>query len=53
MFILTRETNQKLVIDGDIKIVVLDIKDGEVKIGLDIPDQTTVVEEEDLPTAAS
>jgi len=48
MLILRRRINELIFIDGDIKITVLDIKDNQVKIGIDAPEDVSIVREEIL-----
>ena len=48
MFILNSEVNQKLVIGHNIKVVVLDIKGDQIKIGLDVPKEMSVVRDDML-----
>lgn len=46
MLILTRRIGEKLIIGDDIEVVVLGIKGGQVKIGINAPDHVTVDREE-------
>ena len=39
MLILTRKQNESVIIDGDIKITVLRDKHGQVKIGIEAPEE--------------
>jgi carbon storage regulator len=42
MLVLTREINQEILIGNDIKITVVGIKGGKVKIGIDAPEEIEV-----------
>ena len=46
MLILTRNQNEAVIIDGDIKITVLSDKNGQVKLGIDAPENVEVWREE-------
>jgi carbon storage regulator len=46
MLILTRKVDQAIVIQGDIKIMVLGVERDRVKIGIDAPANVTVLREE-------
>jgi carbon storage regulator len=46
MLILTRSQNESIVIDDDIKITVLSDKLGQVKIGIEAPDDVKIWREE-------
>ena len=46
MFILTGEINQKFIVGDNIEVVVLDIKDDQIKIGLDVPKEMRVVRDD-------
>lgn len=47
MLILTRKTNEAIIIDGDIEVRVLDInKYGQIRLGITAPDEVTVHREE-------
>ena len=46
MLILSRKTNQKIVIGNNIEIVIIDIKDGQVRIGVEAPQDVPVFREE-------
>ncbi|WP_028307523.1 carbon storage regulator CsrA [Desulfitibacter alkalitolerans] len=46
MLIITRKINEGIVIDGDIKIVVLGIEGNRVKFGITAPRKTGVFREE-------
>jgi carbon storage regulator CsrA len=42
LLILSRKQNQSIIINHSVNIVVLGIKDNEVKLGITCPDETTV-----------
>ena len=46
MLILTRNQNDSIVIDGDIKVTVLSDKHGQVKLGIDAPEDVEIWREE-------
>ncbi len=46
MLILTRKQNESVIIDGDIKVTVLSDKRGQVKLGIDAPDDVKIWREE-------
>jgi carbon storage regulator len=46
MLILTRKQNESIVIDDDIRITVLSDKLGQVKIGIDAPEDVEIWREE-------
>jgi carbon storage regulator CsrA len=46
MLILTRKIDQAIVIQGDIKIMVLGVERDRVKIGIDAPANVSVLREE-------
>ena len=46
MLILTRKVDQAIVIQGDIKIMVLGVERDRVKIGIDAPANVSVLREE-------
>lgn len=46
MLILTRKLNESIVIGDDIKITVLEIGDGSVRIGFDAPRDVEIFREE-------
>lgn len=54
MLVLTRRTNQSIVIDGDVVVTVLEVKGDQVRIGITAPDKVKVFREELLavPPAA-
>jgi carbon storage regulator len=46
MLILTRKQNESIVIDDDIRITVLSDKHGQVKLGIEAPDDVEIWREE-------
>jgi carbon storage regulator len=46
MLILTRNQNESIVIDDDIKITILGTKGKDVKIGIEAPDDVEIWREE-------
>ena len=46
MLILTRNQNESIVIDGDIKITVLSDNYGQVKLGIDAPEDVEIWRDE-------
>ncbi len=50
MLVLTRKNDESIIIGDDIKIKVLEIADGRVKIGIDAPRDLKVLRSEVLVT---
>jgi len=46
MLVLNRMEGQSIIIDGNIKISILEIKGGRAKIGIDAPGNIKIVREE-------
>ena len=46
MLLLTRSSDESIIIDGGIKITVLEIRGSQVKIGIDAPKEVKVYCEE-------
>ena len=46
MLALTRKKDEALIIDGKIKIQILDIQDGKVKLGIEAPREVSIHREE-------
>ena len=46
MLILTRKTNETLIINDNIKITILNIKGNQVRIGIDAPSDIEIFREE-------
>jgi len=53
MLILTRKKGEAIAIGDNIQIQVLDVKGGQVRIGIDAPRKVSVNREERLATAKS
>ena len=46
MLVLSRRTDERIVINRDIIITVLDVRDGRVKLGFDAPDDVSIDRQE-------
>lgn len=46
MLILTRNTDESIVIEEDIRITIIDIKGGQVRLGIDAPRHVAVHRQE-------
>lgn len=46
MLILTRRSNESIIINNNVKVTVLNIQGGQVKIGIDAPKEVAVHREE-------
>ena len=46
MLILSRKENEKILIDEEIEISVVEIKGNKVKIGIEAPDEVEILREE-------
>ena len=46
MLALTRKKEEAIIIDGNIKIQIVDIVDGKVKLGIEAPKEMTIYREE-------
>ena len=46
MLILTRRKEESIIIDGNIKITVLGVDRGHVKLGFEAPEDVNIVREE-------
>lgn len=42
MLVLSRRKNESLIIGDDIEVIILDVKDGNVKIGIKAPKNVSV-----------
>ena len=42
MLILTRKQNESVIIDGDIKVTVISNRHGQVKFGIEAPDDVEI-----------
>jgi carbon storage regulator len=46
MLVITRKSNQSLIINGNIEIVILEAKDGSVKVGINAPKSIKIYRKE-------
>ena len=46
MLILTRRPNESIIIDNDIKIKILGVRNNQIRIGFEAPDDVVIVREE-------
>ena len=46
MLVLTRKEDESLIIDGNIKLTILSIKGGQVRVGIEAPKEVSVHREE-------
>ncbi len=46
LLILTRKAGEKLVINDDIVITILEFKGNQVRVGIDAPDEVSILREE-------
>ncbi len=46
MLVLTRKLNEAILIDDDIKVVVVELKDHQVKLGIEAPQGRSIHREE-------
>lgn len=46
MLVLSRKLNETIVIDGNIRVTVLDIRGGQVRLGIEAPGQVPIFREE-------
>jgi len=46
MLVLTRKSGQGIWVSEDIRIVVVDIREGQVKLGIDAPRETPIYRDE-------
>ncbi len=49
MLVLTRKLNEKIVINGNITLTVLDISKGKIRLGIDAPREVAIYRQEILP----
>lgn len=55
MLVLSRKKNETIVIGGNIRVTVVDIRGGKVRLGIEAPTEIPVTREEilvDAPNAA-
>jgi carbon storage regulator len=53
MLVLSRQKNKSIVINGDITVTILEIRDNQVKIGIDAPGEVPVHRQEVVDAMAS
>ncbi|HBM75093.1 MAG TPA: carbon storage regulator [Clostridiaceae bacterium] len=46
MLVITRKSNQSLIINGNVEIVILEAKDGSVKVGINAPKNIKIYRKE-------
>ena len=46
MLVLTRYCGERLIIDDDIKVIVLGVKGNSVRLGIEAPDEVSIHREE-------
>lgn len=46
MLVLTRQQNQSILIDGDIRVTIIRVKGDRVRVGIEAPRSTNVIREE-------
>ena len=46
MLVLSRKLNEEILIDGGIRVKILEISGNRIKLGIDAPAQTNIVREE-------
>ena len=46
MLLLKRIVGETIIIDGGVKITVMDIQNGQVRFGIDVPEEVKVYREE-------
>lgn len=51
MLVLSRKLDQSIVIDGNIRVVVVGLRGGQVRLGIEAPGSVHIVREELCPTA--
>jgi carbon storage regulator len=51
MLVLTRKRNEEIVLDGDIKVTVIDIRGDRVRLGIDAPEHIAIRRAELPPEA--
>jgi len=52
MLVLSRKVNEKIVIDGGIVVTIVKIEGGQVRVGIEAPDDIKVYREEILKKRA-
>ena len=51
MLVLSRRINQVIIV-GDIRIMIVDVRNGTVRVGIDAPKEMKILREELVPDAA-
>jgi carbon storage regulator len=46
MLVLTRRTNESIIINGDIEVMIVEVRGGQVKLGIKAPANVVVVRKE-------
>lgn len=46
MLVLTRRTDESIIIDGDIRVKVLSVEGGTVRLGIEAPPEITIYRQE-------
>jgi carbon storage regulator len=46
MLVLSRKRNETIIINGDIRIMVVDIRGNQVRLGIEAPDSVRIVRQE-------
>lgn len=49
MLILTRKLGEAVVIDGNIRVVVVEIEKGKIRLGIEAPREVLIYRQEILP----
>ncbi len=53
MLVLTRKENESLIIDGDIRLTILAVKGGQVRVGVEAPKEVPIQRSELLTKESS
>lgn len=53
MLVLTREVGEKILIGSDIIVTLVEIKNGQVQLGIEAPKETHILREEVIKTGDS
>ena len=46
MLVLNRKAGESIILDDDIEIIILEEKDGKIKIGIEAPESVTILRKE-------
>jgi len=52
MLVLSRHKNEAIVIDGQIKVTVVEIRGNQIRLGIEAPKEVAVWREELVPSAS-